>query len=59
MDKEDRIEELLDNYFFGLKMIARGEATEEELKGEFDEIDKELKKLGYCKDKKQKYRKHE
>lgn len=38
--------ELLDNYWFGCKMINRGEATKEELKPQFDEIHRELKKIG-------------
>ena len=44
-EKEDRKLELLDNILFGEKMIARGEATREELQSQFDEIEKELKKL--------------
>lgn len=44
-EKENRKLELLDNILFGEKMIARGEATREELKPQFDEIEKELKKL--------------
>jgi len=47
MNKEDRIMELLNNYWFGCKMINRGEATQEELQKEFDEIHIELKALGY------------
>ena len=42
-EKEDRKLELLDNMLFGEKMIARGEATREELQSQFDEIEKELK----------------
>lgn len=44
-EKEDRKLELLDNMLFGEKMIARGEATREELQSQFDEIKKELKRL--------------
>ena len=44
-EKEDRKLELLDNILFGEKMIARGEVTREELQSQFDEIEKELKKL--------------
>ena len=44
-EKEDRKLELLDNMLFGEKMIARGEATKEELQSQFDEIKKELKRL--------------
>lgn len=44
-EKEDRKLELLDNMIFGEKMIARGEATREELQSQFDEIKKELKRL--------------
>ena len=44
-EKEDRKLELLDNILFGEKMIARGEATREELQSQFDEIEKELKKI--------------
>jgi len=44
-EKEDRKIELLDNHLFGEKMISRGEATREELQPQFDEIEKELKKL--------------
>ena len=44
-EKEDRKLELLDNMLFGEKMIARGEAAREELQSQFDEIEKELKKL--------------
>lgn len=44
-EKEDRKLELFDNILFGEKMIARGEATREELQSQFDEIEKELKKL--------------
>ena len=44
-EKEDRKLELLDNMLFGEKMIARGEATREELQSQFDEIEKELKRL--------------
>lgn len=44
-EKEDRKLELLDNILFGEKMIARGEATREELQSQFDEIEKELKRL--------------
>ena len=49
LNKEDKIIELLDNYWFGIKMINRGEATYEELKPQFDEIEKELNSLGYYK----------
>ena len=45
--KEGRIIELLDNYWFGLKMINRGEATEAELGDQFKSIKKELNELGY------------
>jgi uncharacterized protein (UPF0335 family) len=48
-EKEERIEDLLDNYWFGCKMINRGEATQEELQSEFNEIELELKSLGYNK----------
>lgn len=51
----NRKTELLDNYWFGLKMINRGEATYEELKLQFDEIEKELNSLGYYKKKKRKW----
>lgn len=51
----DRKTELLDNYWFGLKMINRGEATYEELKPQFDEIEKELNNLGYYKKTKRKW----
>ena len=44
-EKEDRKLELFDNILFGEKMIARGEVTREELQSQFDEIEKELKKL--------------
>lgn len=44
-EKEDRKLELPDNMLFGEKMIARGEATREELQSQFDEIKKELKRL--------------
>lgn len=44
-EKEDRKLELFDNILFGEKMIARGEITREELQSQFDEIEKELKKL--------------
>ena len=44
-EKEDRKLELLDNMLFGEKMVARGEATREELQSQFDEIKKELKRL--------------
>lgn len=44
-EKEDRKLELLDNMLFGEKMIARDEATREELQSQFDEIKKELKRL--------------
>ena len=44
-EKEDRKLELFDNILFGEKMIARGETTREELQSQFDEIEKELKKL--------------
>ena len=44
-EKEDRKLELLDNILFGEKMIARGEATREELQSHFDDIEKELKRL--------------
>lgn len=44
-EKEDRKLELFDNMLFGEKMIARGEITREELQSQFDEIEKELKKL--------------
>lgn len=54
-NKEERKIELLDNYWFGLKMIAKGEATQKELQSQFDEIEKELKLLGYCKTKKRKW----
>ena len=53
----NRKTELLDNYWFGLKMINRGEATYEELKLQFDEIEKELNSLGYYKNNKKKERK--
>lgn len=59
MMKMDRKTELLDNYWFGLKMIAKGEATHEELKKQFDEIEKELNSLGYYKNKKRKWVKRE
>ena len=45
-EKEQRKIELLDDILFGEKMIARGEATREELQSQFDEIEKELSKLG-------------
>jgi hypothetical protein len=54
-NKEERKIELLDNYLFGLKMIVRGEATQEELQSQFDEIEKELNLLGYYKKKKGKW----
>ena len=44
-EKENRKIELLDNMLFGEKMIARGESTREELQSQFDEIEKELKRL--------------
>jgi hypothetical protein len=44
MIQQERIVELLDNYFFGLKMIRRGEATEEELRPQFNQIENELRK---------------
>ena len=44
-EKEDRKLELLDNMLFGEKMIARGEATREELQSQFDEIKKRIKKI--------------
>ena len=44
-EKEDRKLELLDDMLFGEKMIARGEATREELQPQFDNIEKELKRL--------------
>ena len=44
-EKEKREIELLDDILFGEKMIARGESTREELQSQFDEIEKELKKL--------------
>ena len=47
LSKEDRKIELLDNYWFGIKMINRGEATYEELKPQFDEIEKEFDGKGY------------
>jgi len=53
LSKEERKIELLDNYYFGLKMIARREATQEELQSQFDEIEKELN-IGYYKKKKRK-----
>lgn len=56
-EKEERIYELLDNYLFGLKMINRGESTQEELQSQFDEIDFELKYLGYYKKNKKNKRK--
>lgn len=46
-ERNERIEELLDNMLFGEKMIMRGEATREELQEQFDEIENELKKLRY------------
>lgn len=55
----DRKIELLDNYWFGIKMINRGEATYEELKPQFDEIEKELNSLGYYKKAKRKWVKKE
>ena len=45
-EKEQRKIELLDDILFGEKMIARGEAAREELQSQFDEIEKELSKLG-------------
>ena len=45
-EKEKRKIELLDNMLFGEKMIARGEASREELQSQFDEIEKEMNKLG-------------
>lgn len=45
--KQERIEELLDNMFFGEKLIQRGEVTRKELQNQFDEIELELKTLGY------------
>lgn len=54
LGKEDRKIELLDNYWFGIKMINRGEVTYEELKPQFDEIEKELNSLGYYKKAKRK-----
>ena len=56
-NKEDRKTELLDNYWFGIKMINRGEATYKELKPQFEEIEKELNSLGYYKKTKRKRRK--
>ena len=53
-EREERINELLDNLLFGEKMIFRGEATREELQIQFDEINEELKKLGYKKNNKRK-----
>lgn len=47
MQNHDKILELLDNYFFGLKMIWRGEATEKELESQFNDIKLKLKKLHY------------
>ena len=47
-EKENRIIELLDDMIFGEKMIYRGESTRKELQPQFDEIEKELHKLG-CK----------
>jgi hypothetical protein len=47
MKNQDQILELLDNYFFGIKMINRGEATEEELKPQFKQIENELKRYHY------------
>lgn len=44
-EKEKRKIELLDNMLFGEKMIARGEASREELQPQFDEIKKEMTKL--------------
>ena len=44
-EKEERKIELLNNMLFGEKMIARGEATREELQPQFDEIENELGKL--------------
>ena len=52
LSKEERKIELLDNYYLGLKMIARREATQEELQSQFNEIEKELNRLGYYKKKK-------
>lgn len=46
-EKQERITELLDNYWFGHKMINRGEATQEELQVQFDGINSELERLGY------------
>ena len=46
-EKENRIDELLDNMIFGEKMIQRGEATREELKYQLEEIELELIQLGY------------
>ena len=45
-EKEKRKIELLDSMLFGEKMIARGEASREELQSQFDEIEKEMNKLG-------------
>ena len=59
LSKEDRKIELLDNYWFGIKMINRGEATYEELNPQFDEIEKELNSLGYYKKTKRKWVKKE
>ena len=59
LSKEERKQELLDNYWFGLKMINSGEATYEELKPQFDEIEKELNSLGYYKKTKRKWVKKE
>ena len=44
-EKENRELELFDNILFGEKMIARGEATREELQSQFDEIEKRIKKI--------------
>lgn len=45
-EKEKRKIELLNNMLFGEKMIVRGEASREELQSQFDEIEKEMNKLG-------------
>jgi hypothetical protein len=47
LEREEKIDELLDNLFFGEKMISRGEATREELQEQIDKINKELELLGY------------
>ena len=57
LEREEKIDELLDNLFFGEKMISRGEATREELQEQIDKINKELELLGYySKNKKRKTR---